>query len=138
MSGPATLPALEPEVDFDTRRKVQPPYHVILLNDDDHSYLYVVAMLKQLFGHPIEAGWKMAEKVDKEGRCIVLTTTREHAELKQEQIHAFGPGPDHRAVQRLNVGRHRAGRVRWLFRSQPDARARGGGVLGKESGSSPR
>jgi ATP-dependent Clp protease adaptor protein ClpS len=24
---------------------------------------------------------------------IVLTTTMEHAELKQEQIHAFGPDP---------------------------------------------
>ncbi len=93
MSGPATLPEVDTDTDADVRRKVQPPYHVILLDDDDHSYLYVVAMLKQLFGHPIEAGWKMAETVDKHGRAIVLTTTREHAELKQEQIHAFGPDP---------------------------------------------
>ena len=27
------------------------------------------------------------------GRCILLTTTKEHAELKQDQIHAFGPDP---------------------------------------------
>ena len=95
MSGPATLPEVDTDTDTDAdvRRKHQPPYHVILLNDDDHSYLYVVAMLKQLFGHPIETGWKMAEVVDKQGRAIVLTTTREHAELKQEQIHAFGPDP---------------------------------------------
>lgn len=93
MSGPSTLPELEPEVESEVRRKTQPPYHVVLLNDDDHSYLYVVAMLKQLFGHTVETGWKMAETVDKTGRCVVFTTTREHAELKQEQIHAFGPDP---------------------------------------------
>lgn len=93
MSGPAVLPDLDEETDTVTRRKRQPPYHVILLNDDDHSYLYVVAMLKELFAHSIETGWKMAEVVDKTGRCIVYTTTREHAELKQEQIHAYGPDP---------------------------------------------
>ena len=32
----------------------------------------------------------MAEEVDSRGRAIVLTTTREHAELKRDQIHAFG------------------------------------------------
>lgn len=71
--------------------KRQPPYNVILLNDDDHSYQYVIAMLQQLFGHPAEKGFLMAKEVDSSGRVIVLTTTKEHAELKQEQIHAFGP-----------------------------------------------
>ena len=71
--------------------KRQPPYHVILWNDDDHSYDYVIKMLQQLFGHPPEQGFLMADKVDKTGCAVVLTTTKEHAELKQEQIHAFGP-----------------------------------------------
>jgi ATP-dependent Clp protease adaptor protein ClpS len=35
----------------------------------------------------------MAMEVHTSGRVIVLTTTREHAELKQDQIHAFGPDP---------------------------------------------
>jgi ATP-dependent Clp protease adaptor protein ClpS len=35
----------------------------------------------------------MAKEVDSSGRVIVLTTSKEHAELKQEQIHAFGPDP---------------------------------------------
>jgi ATP-dependent Clp protease adaptor protein ClpS len=75
------------------KTKRQPPYHVILLNDDDHSYHYVVAMLQQLFGYPPEKGWQMAETVDKTGRVVVLTTTKEHAELKRDQIHAFGADP---------------------------------------------
>jgi ATP-dependent Clp protease adaptor protein ClpS len=73
--------------------KRQPPYNVVLLNDDDHSYEYVIIMLQQLFGHPPERGYQMAKEVDTSGRVIVLTTTMEHAELKRDQIHAFGPDP---------------------------------------------
>jgi len=73
-----------------TKHKRQPRYHVILWNDDDHSYPYVVRMLQQLFGHPNPRGYKLADEVDKRGRAVVLTTTMEHAELKRDQIHAFG------------------------------------------------
>jgi ATP-dependent Clp protease adaptor protein ClpS len=38
-------------------------------------------------------GFKMAKEVDEKGRVIVDTTSLERAELKQEQIHAFGPDP---------------------------------------------
>lgn len=68
----------------------QPRYHVVLWNDDDHTYEYVVRMLKQLFGHPPETGFRLAKEVDATGRVVVLTTTKEHAELKRDQIHAFG------------------------------------------------
>ena len=64
--------------------------HVILWNDNDHSYAYVVAMLQKLFGHPPEKGYQLAKEVDTRGKAIVMTTTREHAELKRDQIHAFG------------------------------------------------
>lgn len=76
---------------FETRVKQQPLYHVILLNDDDHTVDYVVVMMQKLFGKKPEEGVEVAKKVHLEGRCVLLTTTLEHAELKQEQIHAFGP-----------------------------------------------
>jgi ATP-dependent Clp protease adaptor protein ClpS len=47
-------------------------------------------MLTDLFGYPAEKGFQMAKEVDAQGRVIVLTTTREHAELKRDQIHAYG------------------------------------------------
>jgi ATP-dependent Clp protease adaptor protein ClpS len=81
-------PAARPK--RDARPKRQPRYHVVLWNDDDHTYQYVIAMLKQLFGHPPETGFKLAREVDRKGRVVVLTTTKEHAELKRDQIHAFG------------------------------------------------
>lgn len=91
MSESIVLPSTREKQEQKTKR--QPPYNVVLLNDDDHSYDYVIAMLQQLFGYPVEKGFQMAKEVDTTGRVIVLTTTKEHAELKQEQIHAFGPDP---------------------------------------------
>jgi ATP-dependent Clp protease adaptor protein ClpS len=78
------------KVERQTKPKKQPPYNVILLDDDDHTYAYVVQMLQKLFGHPVEKGFQLAKEVDTTGRVIVLTTTREHAELKRDQIHAYG------------------------------------------------
>ena len=90
-SGPAVLPELD--VQEETRTRRQPPYHVVLINDDDHSYEYVILMLLELFAHPVEKGYELAKEVDRRGRAIVCTTSLERAELKQEQIHAYGPDP---------------------------------------------
>jgi ATP-dependent Clp protease adaptor protein ClpS len=71
--------------------KLLPPYNVVLLDDDDHTYDYVIEMLMKLFGHSAEQAFLMAREVDNTGRVIVDTTTKERAEFKQEQIHAYGP-----------------------------------------------
>jgi len=73
-----------------TNPKRQPRYSVILWNDNDHTYEYVIVMLRALFGHDRTRGMQLATEVDTRGKVIVLTTTREHAELKRDQIHAFG------------------------------------------------
>lgn len=86
---PGQRPVIEVEEAEDTQ--ILPPYHVVLLDDDDHTYQYVVHMLQTLFGHTHETAFKMAEEVDHTGRVIVDTTTKERAELKRDQIHAFGP-----------------------------------------------
>jgi len=84
----------EPEVvtqeDKRTKPKKQPPYHVILWDDSDHSYEYVMSMMKRLFRMPIEKGFQVAKEVDSRGRAICMTTTMELAELKRDQIHAYG------------------------------------------------
>jgi ATP-dependent Clp protease adaptor protein ClpS len=74
----------------DQKPKQQPRYHVILWNDDDHSFDYVIRMMKELFGHAAEKGMQIAKEVDTSGKAICLTTTMEHAELKRDQIKAFG------------------------------------------------
>ncbi len=67
-----------------------PRYNVVLLDDDFHTYEYVIEMLMKLFGHSIPAAFTMARKVDRDGRVIVETTHRERAEHKRDQIHAYG------------------------------------------------
>lgn len=62
-----------------------------MLDDDDHSVEYVIKMIKELFGKPDTAGLQIAKQVHEQGRCIVGTYALEVAELKQEQIHAYGP-----------------------------------------------
>ncbi len=94
MSENGSTSVAEPVVHRETRRKNntkrQPRYHVVLWDDDDHSYEYVIMMMRKVFGHSIEQGFKVAEEVDGNGKAICLTTTREHAELKRDQIHSFG------------------------------------------------
>ncbi len=70
--------------------KLLPPYNVVLLNDDDHTYDYVIEMLSSVFGYNPTKGFSMAHQLNPQGRVIVLTTHKEHAELKRDQIHAFG------------------------------------------------
>lgn len=96
MSDSITIPRTSKRVKEQEEQKTrkQPPYHVILLNDDDHSYHYVIRMLGELFGHPAEKGYQMAKEVDTTGRVIVDTTSLERAELKRDQIHAYGADPD--------------------------------------------
>jgi len=90
----ATVPEAPPETKreskSDKKPKRQPRYHVILWNDDDHTYEYVIAMLQKLFGYPVEKGYQLAKEVDSQGKVIVLTTALEHAELKRDQILAYG------------------------------------------------
>ena len=72
---------------------VIPPYNVVLLDDNDHSYEYVITMLGELFGHSQALAYQMALEVDASGRVIVFTSHREQAELKRDQIHSYGADP---------------------------------------------
>ena len=81
-------PHLKPRDDTDSRR--QPPYHVVLIDDDEHTYDYVIEMCQRVFGYPLERGFKLARQVDSSGRVVLLTTTKEHAELKREQVLSCG------------------------------------------------
>jgi ATP-dependent Clp protease adaptor protein ClpS len=87
----ATLvPERRPETKRKEKKRRIPRYHVILWDSDSHSYEYVERMLRELFGHSPEECHQMAETVDTQGKVVVLTTTKEHAELKRDQILAYG------------------------------------------------
>ena len=51
-----------------------------------HTFHYVIHMCQILFGFPLEKGLKIAKQVHLQGKAVLLTTTKEHAELKQERF----------------------------------------------------
>ena len=75
------------------KSKTLPPWNVVLLDDDDHTYEYVIGMLTDLFGHPVATCFQMAQEVDSMGRVIVFSTHRERAELERDRIHGYGADP---------------------------------------------
>lgn len=90
---PAQAPssaAVAPRPETSRPTKQLPPWNVVLLNDDDHTVEYVVALMQQVFAHPVPKGLQIAKTVDSQGRAVCLTTHKELAELKRDQIHAFG------------------------------------------------
>ncbi len=92
MSGSLT-PLLTPaEKHHDFEQNV-PLYHVVLLDDDEHTYDYVIEMLQRLFVMPKEIAFHHAVEVDTTGRTIVITCELPQAEFARDQIHAYGPDP---------------------------------------------
>ena len=88
-----------PKKKTERKQREVPRYHVLLWDSDDHSFEYVERMLQELFGHPPEQCHKLAEAVDAQGKVIVFTTTKEHAELKRDQIHAYGKDETNRSCK---------------------------------------
>ena len=67
-----------------------PLYNVVLLNDDEHTYEYVIEMLQKLFALSEQTAWNHAVEVDNAGRTVVMTCELAQAEFGRDQIHAFG------------------------------------------------
>ncbi|MEM7384347.1 MAG: ATP-dependent Clp protease adaptor ClpS [Verrucomicrobiota bacterium] len=84
---PTDLPQIEEEASID----LESMWQVVLLDDDDHTYDYVIEMLMTIFGHPVELAYKMACEVDARKRVVVDIDTKEAAELKAKEITDFGP-----------------------------------------------
>lgn len=68
-------------------------FDVVLLDDDEHTYDYVIEMLQRLFFLSGEAALQHAIEVDTVGRTVVITCERPQAEFAQQQIHCFGADP---------------------------------------------
>ena len=68
-------------------------YHVVLLDDDQHTYDYVVEMLGAIFFMPPEVAFRHAEEVDATGRTIVMTCEQDQAEFGKQQIQSYGADP---------------------------------------------
>jgi ATP-dependent Clp protease adaptor protein ClpS len=89
----ATKTTAAPETGAASQDQLTPLFHVVLLDDDEHTYDYVIEMLVKIFCHSPEAAFRHAVEVDTAGRTVVLTCEREQAEFGRDQIHAYGADP---------------------------------------------
>lgn len=78
----------------ESKDELIPLFHVVLIDDDDHTYDYVIEMLQKLFFYSKADALRRAIEVDTQGRTIVITCELPQAEFARDQIHAFGA--DHR------------------------------------------
>ncbi len=73
--------------------QLTPLYNVVLLDDDEHTYEYVIEMLQKLFALSQTDAFQHAVEVDSTGRTIVMTCELAQAEFGRDQIHAYGADP---------------------------------------------
>ena len=98
----APQPRIEEEVDTetDTQTQTREPCKVILFNDEEHTYDYVVEMLTHASRLSRENAFRCAVEVDLTGRTIVHYGTRDECEGVIARISAYGP--DHRLPQSMS------------------------------------
>ena len=82
---------LDTDIDQRTKDELSKLYHVIILNDDEHTFEYVIEMLQTVFKITYAAAFSHTVEADSTGSSIVLTTSLEEAERKRDQVHAYGP-----------------------------------------------
>jgi ATP-dependent Clp protease adaptor protein ClpS len=88
---PPTLDA--PASQTAQRERLTPLYNVVLLDDDVHTYDYVIEMLQKLFLFSTAEAFFHAVEVDTTGRTVVITCELPEAEYARDQIRGYGPDP---------------------------------------------
>src|SRR6266545_8304718 len=83
-------PSLSPDSEVLERDQQVPLFHVVLLDDNDHTYDYVIEMLQRIFIFSLEQAYRHAEEVDRCGRTVLMTCELPEAEFARDQIHAYG------------------------------------------------
>lgn len=89
MSDADPVVSAQPKTREETNTRRQPPYHVILENDDVHTFDFVISVLRKVFGFVEERAYQLAFEAHSRGRSIVWTGTKELGELKVEQVRSF-------------------------------------------------
>ena len=79
-----------PEIKHRSEDIKNPLYRVVLLDDDDHTYDYVIEMLQKIFFLSNEQALRHAQEVDATGRTPVMTCELPEAEFGRDQIQSYG------------------------------------------------
>ena len=81
---------LPEDTDIVEPHRLVPLYKVVLLDDNDHTYDYVIEMLQKIFIFSLEQAYHHAEEVDRAGRTPLITCELPEAEFARDQIQSYG------------------------------------------------
>jgi ATP-dependent Clp protease adaptor protein ClpS len=70
-----------------------PRHSLIVLNDDTHSFDYVLELLQEVLGTSVERANEFVFVIDRAGQCVVFTGSREEVLDKRDRIRARGADP---------------------------------------------
>jgi len=84
-------PSISPDTEIVEQDRLVPLYRVVLLDDNDHTYDYVIEMLQKIFVFSLEEAYRHAEEVDRAGRTVLITCELPQAEFARDQIQSYGP-----------------------------------------------
>ena len=90
VSGPTIT---SPRIDTTSEIAKDPLYRVVLLDDDDHTYDYVIEMLQKIFIFTAEQALRHAQEVDSMGRTVLITCELPEAEFARDQVQGYGRDP---------------------------------------------
>jgi len=79
-----------PDVETTQDEELTPLFNVVLLDDDEHTYDYVIEMLQKLFLFSQTKAFQHAVEVDSTGRTVLITCELPQAEFARDQIHVYG------------------------------------------------
>lgn len=83
----SAFPSVEPRHEEQVRHL--PPHHVILENDDYHTFDFVITVLCKVLTIDVQRAFTFAKLAHDTGQAVVWTGAKEVAELKAEQIQSF-------------------------------------------------
>jgi ATP-dependent Clp protease adaptor protein ClpS len=79
-----------PRIEISGEVAKTPLYRVVLLDDDDHTYDYVIEMLQKIFIFTVEQALNHAQEVDAKGRTVLITCELPEAEYARDQVQSYG------------------------------------------------
>jgi ATP-dependent Clp protease adaptor protein ClpS len=84
-------PVTTPGTGVSEREDQVPLYRLVLMDDDDHTYDYVIEMLQKVFVFSFDQALNHAQEVDAAGRTVLITCELGEAEFGRDQVHGYGP-----------------------------------------------
>lgn len=77
----------------ETETDLEGLFRLTLLDDNDHSYQYVIEMLGKIFGYSQEKSFAIASIVDSSGEAVLETAGYDQVIKHQRLVHSFGSDP---------------------------------------------